>query len=358
MSIRVAGLLTLVLALTACGASVPAPSRIALVSRLANGATTVTAINGSGGRSIGRPVQALLAPSGASVATLQGGGGNSPVDLTTYTTSGKRHQHVVAQFGLPQYSRSGIQLLAWSADSTLIALTAVKLSTAGSEEELLVVNTGSGAVSTIAAGNIVGASFSPGLPDRIAFAASTVSQLDNGKVNIYTANADGSGRHAIVTSSLNTDPLWSSAGIIFARLAQLGNANVSPLYQLWLVQPAGGAPRKLTSIVAGPLASGLPSPLSISAAGTRLVADFDSPYSSVGAIDVWTVDLSGSRATARRIAIPGTALTADGISRSGKLLLIDALDMRNNHVALETVPFGGGKPHVLAAHAVSASWNA
>ena len=102
------------------------------------------------------PVQALLAPSGAIVATLQGGGGNSPVDLTTYTTSGKRQQHVVAQFGLPQYSRSGIQLLAWSADSTLVALTAVKLSTAGSEEELLVVNTGSGAVSTIAAGNIVG----------------------------------------------------------------------------------------------------------------------------------------------------------------------------------------------------------
>jgi hypothetical protein len=352
-----AGLCLLCVGLVACGAGIPAPSKLALVYAASTGATFVADAGGAQARSLGQTTQALLSPSGAVVAALSGGNGHSPALLSTYKTSGPPGRHVVARFALPTWSRSGVQLLAFSPDSNLLALTAVRLSGAGAEQQLLVVNLASGALTTVAAGDIDGASFSPSLPDTITFAAASVSELDNGRIDIYTANADGSHRRRIVAGGLNTNPVWGAEGIVFGRLRKLGSATTSSLYELWLVSPDGGKPRELTTIDAGPLAAGPQPAISVSANGRRLVADFTSPYSSNFVIDVWTIDLSGSQPRTRRLELGSDPILADAISRSGKQVLIDAAAYGTFGPRIETVAFGGGQAHVLAHGALAASWN-
>jgi hypothetical protein len=224
----------------------------------------------------------------------------------------------------------------------------------GEQPELLVINASSGAVATITAGNFLGASFAPALPDRLVYARATVDQLDAGRVLLFTADADGRHQRAITHAGLAADPSWGARGIVFARLEQLGTHTRSPRYQLWEVQPAGSGLHQLTHIVAGPPARGAAaSPLSISASGTRIVANFFSP--TLSTIETWTVGLAHTHPVVRRLVLHGRQFIAQGISRDGRTLLVSGT--RGATEPLTSLRWNGSRAHRLAPAGVDPSWN-
>jgi Tol biopolymer transport system component len=341
-----AGLVPLVLLaalLAGCGATkrVPvAPKHFGLVYLDGSGEVTVASARGAHPRALGPGTQALLAPDGTVVAALVGGSGGSQT-LTTYQTIRRPRPRVAAQFSAADWTAGSVRLLAWSPDSRFVALTAGRLSSGGEQPELVVVNVTSGKMATVASGNFFGASFSPGLPDRLVYSRATVDQLDTDRSVLFTAEPDGANVRAITTTGLDSDPVWGAKGIVFARLSQLGTPSSAPRYQLWIVQPNGSGLQQLTHIDAGRPASGSTRPaLSVSANGTHIVANFFSPRSS-SAIDVWTVDLERRQVLARRLSFAGAPFVAQGISRDGTSILLMAASSGSSAAPIDTQKWGG-----------------
>ncbi|MGA2471407.1 MAG: hypothetical protein ABSG64_12040 [Solirubrobacteraceae bacterium] len=355
---RLVAVTALAALLSACGStSVAPPARLALVYSTQNGNVVVASPRGAHPHGLGLAAQALLAPDGSLVATLRGGGGTAPVLLSTDRTAGAPRPHVAARFGLPQWSRDGIELLAWSPDSRYVALSANRLTGGGEQTELLLVDVATGTVRQIATGDFLGASFAPTLPDRLVYADASVDQLDSGHVALFTANADGSGRRQLTRSGLALDPGWGAKGIVFARLSRVGSPTSSPRYQLWLVQPNGSGLRRLTHITAGPPAADASgSALAVSASGTRVVATLYSAYTTLPVVDVWTVNLARSRPVTRELHFRGAAVTAAGIARNGQTILVSAVEPTGRS-ALESVHFDGTGLRLLAARGWNPSWN-
>jgi Tol biopolymer transport system component len=359
---RLAPALLLAGALTACSHArmIAAPSQFALVYRAPSGNVVLASVDGAGARRLGVGTQALLAPNGSRVAALSNGGTAS---LTIYQTEIAKHaervlSHVALRLGRPDWSGEHVQLLAWSPDSRLLALSADSLSANGEQPELLVLNTVSDTLSTIAAGDFLGASFAPGLPDRLVYAAASIDQLDDNTVPLFTASANGSDRRQLTRTGLAADPVWGAAGIVFARLSRLGSPTSAPRYQLWLIGAHGRGLRRLTHIAAGPpVPDAAGAALSLSASGTRLVANFASPNPNVSAIDVWTVELARARTIVHRLTFNGAQFIAQGLSRRGGRILLSALDSAGKQAAVESLPWAGGQPGLLVAGGAGPSWN-
>jgi hypothetical protein len=337
----------------------------ALVYRDATGTFVLATLGGARPRPLGAATQALLAPNGSLVVALAGG--SSGVLTIYHITKTKRANavsllrvgaRVAARLHPPQWSAAHIQLLAWSPDSRLVALIADRLSAGGEQPELLVLDTTSDTLHTIAAGNFFGASFAPTLPARLVYADATVAQLDDNVVPLFTANANGSGRREINGSGLDADPVWGAKGIVFARLGRLGSASRSPRYQLWLIQPNGRGLRKLTHIIAGPPApNSAGAALSVSANGARVVANFSSPFVTFSAIDIWTVNLAPPRPVAHRLTFDGAQFIAEGLSRNGTRILLSALDSDGQQTGVESLPWAGEPRTALATPGADPSWN-
>jgi hypothetical protein len=356
---RLAVATALVALLTACASSTIAPpQRFALIYSTQNGTVVVASTRGAHPRRLGKATDSLLAPNGSLVAALSGGAGTAPALLISYRTSGSHRPRVIARLGLPVFSRAGITLLAFSPDSKYVALTANALTGGGEQTELLVVDVASGAVHRIAAGDFLGASFAPSLPDRLVYAGASVSQLDSGQVALFTANANGSDRQRITRSGLALEPSWGAKGIVFARLRSVGSAASSPLYELWMIQPNGGDARQLTHITAGPPAPDADdAALAISASGTRVVANLYSPYSTSLVVDVWTVNLAPRRPIARELHFHGAAVNAQAIAQNGQTILLSASATPGGPSKVESLPFDGKHPSVLARRGWNPTWN-
>ncbi len=353
-------------ALSACShTAIAPPVQTGLVYRDASGTFVLASLGGADPHPLGGATQALLAPNGSLVAAL---GGGSTGALTIYHIATTKRAHTVsltrvvarvaAHLRPPQWSAAHIQLLAWSPDSRLVALTADSISAGGEQSELLVLDTTNDTLRTIAAGNFFGASFAPVLPDRLVYADATLAQLDANVVPLFTANANGSARREITGSGLDAEPAWGAKGIVFARLGRLGSASRSPRYQLWLIQPNGRGLRKLTHIVAGPPApNSAGAALSLSANGARVVANFSSPYLAFHAIDVWTVNLALARPVAHRLTFDGAQFIAQGLSRNGSRILLSALDADGQQTDVESLPWAGEPQAVLVSAGADPSWN-
>jgi hypothetical protein len=339
---------------------IAAPSQFTLAYRDAGSNVVLASLDGAGARPLGPATQALLAPNGSRVAALSSG---ATASLTIYQTETVHHtervlSHVALRLGHPDWSGEHVQLLAWSPDSRLLALSADSLSANGEQPELLVLNTLRDTLSTIAAGDFLGASFAPGLPDRLVYAEASIDQLDDNTVALFTASANGSDRHQLTRTGLAADPVWGAEGIVFARLSRLGNPTSAPRYQLWLIAPDGRGLRRLTHIAAGPpVPDAAGAALSLSASGTRLVANFASPYPNVSAIDVWTVELARARTIVHRLSFNGAQFIAQGLSRRGGRILLSELDSAGAQTAVESLPWAGGLPGVLVADGGDPSWN-
>ncbi len=334
------------------GAASEAPvPRLAYVTETATSTSKVWLASASGSepKLLGPGSQPLLAPDGQSVAvslfgTTPGLQEHGP-SIGVYSASGAP---VADYFDLETAIATP---LAWSPDSRYLAVYRQSnesvLVAQGSGLDVLDVQTGT--ITSIAEGAIYGVSFARDGSDRLVFALSH-SLSPSAPVNLYESEVDGAGVHRITSNGRSLDPVWGPTYIAYDRERM---RHLSPEYQIWLESPGGGAPvRRVTHIPVDPLSQGL-IPLAFSASGNRLLAEFEGEDNS----DAYAVNVVSGHA--RAVTVHGGAVQGAGISSSGSTLLVDekAFEQPPSNGRVASIPFAGGRSHVLVAHGSQASWN-
>jgi len=328
----------------------PEPPRLAYLTETASGSPKVwiAAANGSAPKLLGPGQQPLLAPNGQSVAVALFGTVSGPQEsgpaIGIYPSSGAP---VADYLSLEAATATP---LAWSPDSRYLAVFAQSNATVGiaSSSSLDVIDTQTGTVTTIAHGEIYGASFARDGSDRLVFAmARSLSQ--SAKTNLYVAEASGAGVHPITRDGRSLFPIWGPEYIAYDRERP---RHLSPEYQIWLGTLTNPRVRKLTHVRVGSLVQGL-IPLEFSATATRLLAEFEGEDTS----EAYAVNVANGRA--RAVHLGRQEVQGAGISSDGSTLLLDteSFEESPSHGRIVTVPWAGGAPTVLVAHAGQASWN-
>jgi WD40 repeat protein len=329
----------------------PTVPRLAYVTETATSTPKVWLASASGSepKLLGPGSQPLLAPDGQSVA----------VSLFGATPGLQEHGPSIGVYsasGAPVADYFDLETavatpLAWSPDSRYLAVyrrsNEPVLVAQGSGLDVL--DTQTGAITSIAEGAIYGVSFAPGEGDRLVFALSH-SLSPSAPVNLYESEVDGAGVHPTTSNGRSLNPVWGPRYIAYDRERM---RHESPEYQIWLESPSGGAPvRRVTHVPVDPLSQGLV-PLAFSAGGDRLLAEFEGEDNS----DAYAVNVVSGHA--RAVTVHGRAVEGAGISSSGSTLLVDenALFEPPSKARVATVPFAGGNSRVLVAHGSQASWN-
>ena len=293
----------------------------------------------------------LLSPDGSMVAAglfgAEGDTENGP-SLAIYSTAG------AAALKLGSLARASALPLAWSPDSRYLAvyLQSTAVRNVARHSGLAILDTRTGSLRTVASGIVYGASFAADGSDRVVFARAG-SQLLSAAVNLYTVSPGGAGLRRITSDGRSLFPIWDPArpGYIAYDSERL-RAGDAPVYQIWLRSLHGGRPRRLTSVRVRSLVSGL-MPLAFSRSGSRLLAEFVGQDTS----EAWTVRVPSGRA--RAVRVNGRQAVGGGISSDGSRLLVDegVIEGPATGDDVLSVPFGGGAPTLLVAHAAQASWN-
>lgn len=340
----------------------PSPARLAYVTGTARSAPAVWAVraNEKRGVRLGPGIEPLLSPDGRAVAAASFGGASA---LIVYSTVGGRTGSYLSS------AAATAQPVAWSHDSRYLAIVSEPSNPpadpfAEPGARLQVIDTLTGAIFTLAEGQIFGASFAPESSDRLAFGLAS-SAAPSAPVNIYIANPNGTPNVSVAKPPPNEEfvplpgggsavrftsdgrslnPVWGSRYIAYDR--ERLRPNFAPRYDIWLGLPANpGFARRLTNVPAGKLVTGLV-PLAFSAAGDRLLAEFEGQDTS----EAWTVRVPSGRA--RRLTVRRQAVQGAGISRDGRTVLIEqgAFENPPSRGRIASIPFAGGRPRVLVAH--------
>jgi len=333
-------------------AAVAAGAKLAYVTETSSSASTVWVANadGTGAQSLGLGDDPLISPNGQMVAASlfgTGSGTETGPALGLYSTVG------AAGASYLRLSTANVVPLAWSPDSRYLAafLMSTSLRDIAQRSGLIVLDTSTGAVKTIAHGQIYGASFAPDGSDRIAYAsARTLS--GTAPTNIYISNPDGSGLHAFTHDGHSLNPVWGERYLAFDR--ERFRRDAYPAFQIWLAvtRPGAVVPRRLTNVKDALLVSGLV-PLAFSADGTRLVSELEGEDTS----EAWAVTVSSGHV--QRLTSHGRGVVASGISRDGSEVLIDegAFEQPQSSGRVASIPFTGGRASVIVAQGTQGSWN-
>jgi hypothetical protein len=318
--------------------SASAPSLLTYITGLGTNQTAkvvVTSVGGGTRRTIGPASSALLRPDGTQIAAIRKSSA-SKWALLLYSSS------AVAAPAMLYSSQKFMQLLAWSADSRYLLFSVGATATGG----LWVFDTAMRTKREIAAGALYGASFSPGGADHVVYARATGANVD-----LYTTSPTGAGTRQLTSSGNSEYPVWGPAGIAYAH-GTTGNGSSSPQFQLWLIKP-GGANTQLTDMKLQKGLWGL-TPVAFSSSGAHLLANFVGQNTT----EAYVLDLSASKPQPRDLTGAGNGTIGDAISRSGDLILVTSGRTESQAAdSVETVPWSGGKPTVVAAHGAYASWN-
>lgn len=328
----------------------PSP-RLAYVTETATSTPNVwlATADGKEAKLLGPGDQPLLAPDGELVAA----------SLIGATPGAEEHGPALGLYaasGAPVIDYLNIETsiptpLAWSADSRYLAVAvqSTQIVDGRVASSLDVIDTQSGTVTTIAKGSVYGASFSHDGSDSLVFGLSH-SESFAGEVNLYVSEPNGSGLRRLTSNGHSLNPVWGPRYIAYDRVR---TRKLSPEYQIWLASPSDGAPvRRVTHVSVNALAQGLV-PLAFSATGNRLVAEWEGQDQS----GAYAVNVLSGRA--REVTVHGRAVQGAGISSSGSTLLIDegGLFQAPSKARVASIPFAGGRSHVLIAHGSQGSWN-
>jgi hypothetical protein len=333
-------------AFTAPDLTPPRPAGLAYLTGTERSTPTVWAAqaNGREPKRLGPGLDPLLAPNGRSVAAVTfSTQAHGPALVIYSTVGGTANQY----FSLATVTA---QPLAFSPDSRYLAV-ALQSNDPPSEASsgLAVIDTATGAVTTIAHGQVQGASFAPDGSDRIVYGLAP-SLAVSVPVNLYIAQPGGSGTQALTRDGRSLNPVWGPQYIAYdhERLRR----NYAPRYDIWLRSPTPGAStaRRLTNVPANKLVVGLV-PIAFSAGGSRLLSEFEGQDTSAA----WTVRVPSGRA--RQVTVGRQFVIGAGISRDGGSLLVDlgSFESPPSSGRIATVPFAGGRPRVLIAHGAQAS---
>ncbi len=331
----------------------PPVARLAYVTETAASPARVwlASATGAAPKPLGPGDQPLLAPNGQSVAvSLFGskvGAQESGESIAIYSATGAP---TTSYLNLATATTTS---LAWSPDSRYLAVYVQSnaLTNIAASSGLDVIDTQTGAVTSIAKGLIYGASFARDGSDRVVLALAH-SLLGKASTNLYISNPDGSDRHRLTDDGGSLNPVWGPKYIAYDRERRRSQA---PIYQIWLATSSNARVRRLTNVPADPLVEGLV-PLAFSADGGGLLAEFVGEDTSAA----WTVDVASGRARELRLAHHRLGeLMGAGISQNGSTVLIDQNVLENppSSARIVAMPFSGGAPRVLVAHGAEASWN-
>jgi hypothetical protein len=293
----------------------------------------IAGLDGRSPRRLGAGLAARLSPNGQSAAILTSTGRGGYAIVTRPTAAGGASRTLVR-------GSETVQLIGFSPDSTHVLAVV-------DGNRLVLGSLATGSARVVARGWMQGASFSP-QGDRIAYARSASQQLAS-CVDVWTANLDGTGAHAITHDGRSLAPLWGPSKIAYTH--EKLRRNDAPVYQLWLMDPDGRDRGQLTHMKIPTLVSGLTA-TQWSSDGRRLLAEFggedtDRAY-AVAVPSGRSRDLSGRNGD--RV---GFALSADGRT----VLVQGGYFDDPAHQSVETIPFGGGASSVLVPHAGAPSWN-
>lgn len=313
-------------------------------------AVWVAQADGSGARRLGPGLDPLISPNGEAVAaSLFGATANSEQGpaLGIYATGepGRLNGEYLSLAAVT------VTPLAWSPDSRYlaVAMQSTAVTNAGPLSGLAVIDTSTHTLTTVAHGEIYGASFAPNASDSLVFARAP-SLLLSAPVNLYTSMPDGSGLKQLTRDGRSLFPVWGPRSIAYDR--ERLRKNDAPVFQIWLLPAGGGRSRRLTSLPARTLVSGLV-PLAFSANGSRLVAQYEGQDTS----EAWTVRVPSGRT--HRITVRGAPVQGAGLSRDGGTLLVNENGFEGppSEGRVAAIPFAGGRPRVLVAHGSQANWN-
>jgi hypothetical protein len=333
------------------GAPAPAVARLAYMTGTArepSPSVWIAQANGREPKRLGPGLDPLLSPNGQSVAAALLG--------TALSSEKGPALGIYSALGAPVADYLDLETanstpLAFSPDSRYLAVmrqsTGVTNVAAGSG--LDVIDTQTGTVTSIAEGQIYGASFAQDGSDRIVFARA-LSLSPSAAANLYMSNADGSGLRRLTSDGRSLNPVWGPKYIAYdhERLRR----NYAPRYDIWLRSPSSSAARRLTNVPANKLVVGLV-PIAFSASGGRLLSEFEGQDTS----NAWTVRVPSGRA--RQITFRNQSVVGAGISSDGGTLLVDlgSFEAPPSSGRVASIPFAGGRPTVLVAHGAQASWN-
>jgi Tol biopolymer transport system component len=236
--------------------------------------------------------------------------------------------------------------LAWSPDSKHV------LAVAGPElgpYRLVLIDVATAARRTIATGAFNGVSFSPdGL--NFVYGRGSTSRTYSEKSDLFTAPVAGGPSHAITSDRQSLYPVWGPQFIAFSRaVPRKDDAAASNVYR---INPDGSGRAAITHDKVGRLLFGLV-PTEFSADGSRLLTQFGGQDTSYAvAVD----PLTGAERVLGPKAENGygaTAISKDGIDVLASTGGADPSNRGN----VVTIPFSGGKAHVLIKNADLPDWD-
>jgi hypothetical protein len=289
------------------------------------GMVWLAAADGAGRQRLLGAATPVLAPSGGMIAVTQFGGG---AGLGIFNVCGR----LVGKYFEPSEAVSGI---VWSSDSSLVAAI-VDPHPKGSAftQQLVVIDVATGKTTTVATGFLNGfgdPSFSPTQPYGIAY--DNVRHAGGGQ-EVWSAPVDGKPTQ-LTHGGTNSDPLWGPQGILYDHELNSGTTDLELISdgRSTTVMPLQGWP------------------VALSSDGRHLAAE----GAACGVIWPLSVNLT----TRKVVAKLANGFAPYGISPSGTSMLIagspPGANCSGHRSVIETVPFGGGKPTVIA-YGADPSW--
>ncbi len=235
--------------------------------------------------------------------------------------------------------------LAWSPDSRTLATVAGR--------RLVLVDVASGVARTVATGAFFGVSFSPA-GTKIVYARAARRGFPLSGADLYTARVGGGPPRRITRGGRSVDPVWGPAAIVLAGERRARRRNDVPKRDLYLVNPDGSGLRRLTRTQPPFQLAGLTA-IEWSADGRRLLAELGGEDTNFAE----TVDASTGRVRNVGHSRPGApGIQGFRLSRDGRTILATTglgYDPAPPHDVI-TIPYGGGRPTVLARHAYDPDW--
>ena len=288
-----------------------------------------------------------VSPDGLSVAFLHEGGGHAQ-ELQVVLVAGGVPRTLMVGFREPFY-------LAWSPDSsTIAALRGPELG----KRKLVLINVLTGAQRVVAQGFFSGFSFSPDGSELVYSRAGSEKyppRSDVFRVQFVPPGAVSVAAEKpvrLTNDHRSLDPLWGPNNqIVFVKQLEAKKRKYGPKNKLFLINPQGKGVKRLTHTKVDPLLQGL-FPTDWSANGDRLLAEFEGQDTSYAVTVNPKTGAQRPLLKAEEMGFVGTALSADGKTVLG---FEGGFDPGNNH-NIATVPYGGGKPTVLARNAFEPSW--
>jgi Tol biopolymer transport system component len=302
----------------------------------------VAADNGSAARRVGPGRSPRVSPDGQTIAYLREGSGKSQAQgLVVAPAAGGAPRLLAANW-------SDTFIFAWSPDSTTVA---VLLGPPLGRQRLTTIDVATGAQRTISSGYFGAVSFSPE-GGELVYSKATSEHFPPHS-DIFRAGITGGAPVQITHDGRSESPLWGPGGkIVFVKLLGAKQRRYGPKNELYLMNPSGGQAKRLTHTVVGPLVQGL-TPTAWSASGGQLLTEFGGEDTTFAVTVNPRTGAERTLTKERETGFVGAALSADGSAVLGD---IGGFEPGPDHKVV-AIPYGGGKPKVLAKNAFEPDWS-